>query len=119
MIPSDHSFLLAPISTATGASISTKQSGDGGGNEGWEHTRASPVLAVVMAVLRQPRALPRLLLIQDRQQAKDDGNAKVELDAHQAARDGFGNVFKVDGVALDQDANGEDGVEGASGGGGG
>lgn len=56
-------------------------------------------------------ALERLVVRQTREHTKDDGRSSVELDAHEAMADSIGNVLKVHGRALDEDANGDDGVE--------
>lgn len=57
-----------------------------------------------------------LFVVEDGQDAKDDGDAGVELNAHQAVGDGVGDVLEVHGLALDEDADGDDGVKGACGG---
>lgn len=57
-----------------------------------------------------------LVVVEDGQDAKDDGDTGVELDAHEAVGDGVGNVLEVHGLALDEDADGDDGVKGSSGG---
>lgn len=55
-----------------------------------------------------------LLVVQDGQDAKDDGCAGLELDIHQALGDGLADVLKVHGGTLDEAADGDDGVKGAS-----
>jgi len=77
--------------------------------------REPPVLAVVVATVDEARARHPLLLGQDGQNAKDDGHAGVELHAHQPLRDGVGDVLEVHRLALDQHADGDDGVERARG----
>ncbi|KAI9053454.1 hypothetical protein LZ554_002412 [Drepanopeziza brunnea f. sp. 'monogermtubi'] len=72
---------------------------------------------MVVTATGHARSRLRLLLVQHGQQSKDQRDASVELDAHQALGDGIGDVLKVHGLALDQDADGDDGVEGARGGG--
>lgn len=52
-----------------------------------------------------------LLVIQDSEDAKDNGHTGVEGDTHQTVGDTLGNVLKVHRLALDQHANGDDGVE--------
>lgn len=79
------------------------------------HRRQPPILTMVVAATRHARPGLRLLLVEHRQQAEDQRDAGVELDAHQAVGDGLGDVFKVHRLALDQDADGDDGVEGAGG----
>lgn len=59
-----------------------------------------------------------LAVVEDGEDAEDDGDAEVEADAHEALRHGVGYVLEVHGLALDQDADGDDGVEGLGGGGG-
>lgn len=81
----------------------------------------TPILAVVVALAVDASARLCLVVREHRQHAKDDGDTRVELHAHQAVRHAVGNVLKVHRLALDQDADGNDGVEGAgrgSGGGG-
>lgn len=53
-----------------------------------------------------------LVLAEDGEDAEDDGDARVELDAHEAVGDAVGDVLKVHGLALDEDANRDDGVKG-------
>ena len=53
-----------------------------------------------------------LVVVEDGQDAEDDGHAEVEADAHQAMRHGVGDVLEVHGLALDQHADGDDRVEG-------
>ena len=57
------------------------------------------------------RPLQALLFTQQRQQPKDDRTAGVELHPHEPVGDGVGDVLKVHGAALDQRADGHDGVE--------
>lgn len=56
-----------------------------------------------------------LLVVQDGQDAKDDGCAGLELDIHQALGDGLADVLKVHGGTLDEAADGDDGVKGGGG----
>ncbi len=77
----------------------------------------TPVLAVVVALAVDAGAGEGLRVVEDGEDAKDDGDARVELDAHEAVRDGLGNVLKVHRVALDEDADGDDGVKRRRGGG--
>lgn len=69
---------------------------------------------MVVAVGRDAGASLGLLVVEDGQDAKDDGDARVELNAHEAMRDSIRNVLKVHGLALDQNANGNNGVESRS-----
>lgn len=82
----------------------------------------APVLAVVVALAvgaAHASTSLGLFLGQDGQDAEYDGHARVELHAHEALGDGIGNVLKVHGLALDEDPDRDDGVEGAGGGDGG
>lgn len=73
----------------------------------------APILAVVVALAVDTGAGLGLLVGQDGEHAKDDGDARVELDAHEALAGGLGDVLEVHGLALDEHADGDDGVEGA------
>lgn len=74
-----------------------------------------PILAMIMPritlLLTHTRSRLRLLFIQDRQQAKDQGDAGIQLHAHQPVRDSLGDVLEVHGLALDEDADGDQGIE--------
>ena len=70
---------------------------------------------MIVTPTRDARPRLGLLLIQDGQQAEDQRHARVELDAHQAVRDRLGDVLEVHGLALDEHADGDDGVEGPRG----
>lgn len=72
----------------------------------------APVLAVVVAGGRQAGAGAGLVVVEDGEDAEDDGDAEVEADAHEPLRHGVGDVLEVHGLALDQHADGDDGVEG-------
>lgn len=52
-----------------------------------------------------------LFVVQDGQDAKDDGCTCLELDIHQALRHGFADVLKVHGGPLDKASDSDDGVE--------
>jgi len=106
---------------------------EGGGRSS---TRDTPIVAVVVTISGQTSTLLSLVLAQNSlpprsvsmsppaalngrhhqpyQKPKDHRHAKVQLDPHEAPRDRLGDVFKVDGVALDQHADGDDGIERAS-----
>jgi len=61
--------------------------------------------------LSHPRPLKRLVIRQSRQHPKHHRDARIQLDPHQAMRDGIGDVLEVHGRAFDQDAYGYDGGE--------
>ena len=69
---------------------------------------------MVMPLAVDARAGLGLILIEDGEDAKDDGDVGVELDAHEAVDGGVGNVLEVHGLALDEHTDGDDGVEGAA-----
>lgn len=71
----------------------------------------------VSLVFSAPDAGPEqgLLVVQDCQDTKDDGRAGLELDVHQPLRHGLADVLKVHGGALDEAADGDDGVKGGGG----
>lgn len=52
-----------------------------------------------------------LLVVQDGQDAKDDGCTSLELDVHQALGHGLADVLKVHGGPLDKASDRDDGVE--------
>lgn len=70
---------------------------------------------MVVAPAGQPRARLSLLVIEHGQDAEDDRDAEVQTNAHQALGDGVGDVLEVHGLALDQHADGDYGVEGPRG----
>jgi hypothetical protein len=59
----------------------------------------------------QSRSVQSLVIVQARQDAKDDGDAGVQLDPHESVRDGICNVFKVHRGSLDEHADTDNGVE--------
>lgn len=67
---------------------------------------------MVVAAREQAGARLGLVVAEDRQDAEDDGDAEVELRAHQAVGYGVGDVLEVHRLALDQDADGDDSVKG-------
>lgn len=75
------------------------------------HGCTPPVLSVTMAPGPNARSLLCLYLIQTGQKPKHDGHTTVQLHAHQAMRGRLGDVLKVHGIALDEDADGDDGGE--------
>lgn len=72
---------------------------------------------MVVAAFDDTRAGLGLRLAEHRQDAEDDGHARVELHAHEALGHGVCDVLEVHGLALDQHADGDEGVEGLRGGG--
>lgn len=74
----------------------------------------TPILAVVVATGSDTSAGLGLLVVQDGENAKDDRYTGVELYAHKAVRHSVGDVLEMHGLALDEDADGDDGVEGAA-----
>lgn len=58
-----------------------------------------------------------LLVVQDGEDAEDDGDVCVELDTHEAVDSRVGDVLEVHRLALDEDADGDYGVKGAGPGG--
>lgn len=73
----------------------------------------TPVLTMVMASRDEAGPRLRLLLGEHGKDTENDGHARVERHAHQALRHRVGNVLEVHRLALDQHANGDQGVEGA------
>ena len=70
---------------------------------------------MIMPPTPDTRPDERLFLRQHSQQPKHDRHAAVELHAHEAVRHGVGDVLEVHGLAFDQHADGDDGVEGTGG----
>lgn len=70
---------------------------------------------MVVAPAHQPRASLGLLVVEHGKDAEDDGDAEVQANAHEALRHGVGDVLKVHRLALDQHADGDDGVKGSRG----
>lgn len=66
---------------------------------------------MVVAARGEPRARLGLVIVEHRQHAEDDGDAEVESSAHQAVGHRVRDVLKVHSLALDQHADGDDGVE--------
>jgi hypothetical protein len=83
-----------------------------GTQEGHFHRGFAPVVAVVALTRRTPG--PDLIFGQTRQDAKNNGRFGVESNIHNALADGIGNVFKMHGITLDQDAGTDNGVDGAA-----
>ena len=75
----------------------------------------APVLAMIVATGRDAGASLCLLVVEDSEDTEDDGDAGVELDAHQAVGDGVRDVLEVHGLALDEDTDGDYGVKGTVG----
>lgn len=71
------------------------------------------VLTVSLVTLTSNTSpLKRLVIVKTREHTEDDGRASVELDAHEGLADGIADVLKVHRRALDEHADGDDGVEG-------
>jgi hypothetical protein len=60
----------------------------------------------------QPGPNQSLVFRESGENTKDDGDAGIELNAHEAVGDGIGDVLEVHGFAFDQDADGDHRVEG-------
>lgn len=71
----------------------------------------SPVLSVVVASREYAGSCLGLVLAEDGQNAKDDGDTQVQLGAHEAMGHGIRNVLEVHRLALDQHPDGNDGVK--------
>ena len=56
-----------------------------------------------------------LIFRESSENAKDDRDASIELDAHEAVGDSVGDVLEVHGLAFDQDTDGDYCVEGLRG----
>jgi len=75
----------------------------------------TPILTVIMTLIWGPaNSGPNqsLVLIEGSENAKDDRDTSIELDAHEAVGDSVGDVLKMHGVAFDQDTDGDHCVEG-------
>ena len=77
----------------------------------------TPILAVIVTFLVLADSGPNQSLVfrEGGENAKDDRDAGVELDAHKTVGDGFGDVLKVHGFTFDQNADGDYRVEGLGG----
>ena len=78
------------------------------------HRSRSPVLAMIVALVRttpNTRPLQRLVVRQRGEDAKDDRHARVELDAHERVRHAVADVLEVHRRALDEHADGDHRVE--------
>ena len=75
----------------------------------------TPVLAVIVALVItaadscSDQSLP---FVERGENPKDDGDAGVELDTHEAVRDGIRDVFEVHCFAFDQNADCDHRIEG-------
>ena len=58
-----------------------------------------------------PRTLQRLVVVEGRQNAKDDWNARVQLNPHQRMGNGVANVLKVHSCTLDEHTDGDDRIK--------
>lgn len=65
----------------------------------------------LVALASDAGALEGLVVVEAREDAEDDGRAAVELDAHERLRHGVADVLEVHRRALDEHADGDDGVE--------
>lgn len=63
-------------------------------------SRQTPVLAVVVTAVEAGTRLS-LFIVEHGQDAENDGDAGIELDAHEAVRHGVGDVLEVHSFALD------------------
>lgn len=77
------------------------------------HRRMSPILTMIMLIRRVSQTCPlqALLLIQQRQHAKNHRHARLQLHPHQPMTDRIGNVLEMHRSTLDQHADGNHGVE--------
>lgn len=93
---------------------------------GFVMTLLAPLLGLISICISSPTgSRPGLLLVQDGQDTENDGNALwsffgrkgrcllLQLDLHETATDGLGNVFEMHRLTLDQDTDRDDGVDGA------
>jgi hypothetical protein len=71
----------------------------------------APVLAVIVTLAFNASASLGLVLGEDGQDTENDGDASVKLDTHQALAGRLGDVLKVHSLALDENANGDDGIK--------
>lgn len=70
-------------------------------------------MVVAFAVNASPSLC--LLLVEHGEDAEDDGDARIQLNPHQAVHGGIRDVLKVHRLSLDEDADGDDGVKRARG----
>ena len=78
----------------------------------------SPILPMVVPLVRAPPdacAFQSLVIGERGKHAEDDGNARVELHAHERVRDGLADVLEVHRRALDEHAYRDHGIEGLMG----
>lgn len=73
----------------------------------------APVLTMVVTLALDTGASLGLVFGENGQDTENDGDASVKLDTHQALAGRLGDVLKVHGLALDENANGNDGIKGA------
>lgn len=83
------------------------------------HSSQPPILSMIMPLpIRTPSqssTIQRLVIAQRSQHPENNRHTRIELHTHEAGRDGVADVFKVHCRALDEDADGDDGVEGLGG----
>jgi len=67
---------------------------------------------MVVTPTRYARSRLRLVLTQHRQESKNQRHAGIKLHPHQPLRNRFRDIFEMHRLPLDEDADGDDGVEG-------
>jgi hypothetical protein len=72
--------------------------------------RLRPLNPVVVLALAEARAREGLRLREALEHPEDDGLSLLEVEAHEALRDGLRDVLKVHRLALDEAADREDGI---------
>ena len=76
------------------------------------HRCRPPILAVTVTAIFHTGTRHCLFLAEYRQQPKYDGDAAVQLDAHQSVRRCIGNILKVHRLPFDKHSDGDDGIKG-------
>ncbi len=66
---------------------------------------------MVVATVDDSSPRLRLLFVQHRQHAEDDGHASVQGHPHESLRDAVGDVLEVHGLAFDQNSDGDQRVK--------
>ena len=66
-------------------------------------------------IFSDPCSDQSLVFCEGGENSKDDGNAGIELNAHEAVRDGVGYILEVHGFAFDQNADGDHHIKGLGG----
>lgn len=78
----------------------------------------TPIFTVIMTlvpIFADSRPEQSLVFCEGGENTKDDGDAGIELDAHEAVRDRVGDVLEVHSFAFDQNTDGNHRVEGLGG----